>query len=180
MGWREFAATGYGSVACDVRRHPRGFAADCPRVVRLWRSRRANLAAAESRPEGAPTAGLLALEACSGLFMRRNRPLPGPVVPMRLTADQIEVIQQAAADVFGADAVVRLFGSRLDDAARGGDVDLLVQINRELEEPAAMAALLEAKVSRAMHGRKVDVLLSAPGLARAPIHEIAERTGVRL
>lgn len=99
---------------------------------------------------------------------------------MRLTADQIQVIQQAAAEVFGTDAVVRLFGSRLDDLARGGDVDLLVQIDRELEEPAALAALLEAKVSRAMHGRKVDVLLSAPGLVRAPIHEIAERTGVRL
>jgi predicted nucleotidyltransferase len=99
---------------------------------------------------------------------------------MRLTADQIRAIQQAAADVFGADVGVRLLGSRLDDEARGGDVDLLVQINRELGDPAAMAALMEAGVSRAMHGRKVDVLLSAPSLARSPIHEIAERTGVRL
>jgi predicted nucleotidyltransferase len=99
---------------------------------------------------------------------------------MRLTADQIRAIQQAAADVFGADVVVRLLGSRLDDEARGGDVDLLVQIDRELGDPAAMAALMEARVSRAMHGRKVDVLLSAPGLARSPIHAIAKRTGVRL
>jgi hypothetical protein len=39
---------------------------------------------------------------------------------------------------------------------------------------------LSAKVSRgarAMHGRKVDVLLSAPNLMRLPIHDMAFKEG---
>ena len=39
---------------------------------------------------------------------------------MRLSADQIEAIKQETAHFFGADARVWLFGSRADDAARGG------------------------------------------------------------
>jgi hypothetical protein len=40
-----------------------------------------------------------------------------------------------------------------------------------------MAAQLAARVSRAMHGRKVDVVISAPNLMRLPIHDIAFQEG---
>ena len=40
-----------------------------------------------------------------------------------------------------------------------------------------MAAQMAARVSRAMQGRKVDVLLSAPNLKRLPIHDIAFNEG---
>jgi hypothetical protein len=40
-----------------------------------------------------------------------------------------------------------------------------------------MAAQMSALVSRAMHGRKVDVLLSAPNLMRLPIHDMAFKEG---
>jgi predicted nucleotidyltransferase len=46
---------------------------------------------------------------------------------MRLSAAQTRVILHCIRQQFGADASVMLFGSRLDDAARGGDVDLLVE-----------------------------------------------------
>ena len=46
---------------------------------------------------------------------------------MRLSADQARVILGCVRQQFGADAQVMLFGSRLDDLARGGDVDLLVE-----------------------------------------------------
>ena len=46
---------------------------------------------------------------------------------MRLTATQTRVILDCIRQQFGADASVMLFGSRLDDTARGGDVDLLVE-----------------------------------------------------
>jgi len=45
---------------------------------------------------------------------------------MRLNAEETASIKRIIADVFGADATVRLFGSRVDDAKRGGDVDLYV------------------------------------------------------
>jgi len=46
---------------------------------------------------------------------------------MRLSKFEIETLVRAAHDYFEPDAVVRLFGSRLDDAARGGDIDLLIE-----------------------------------------------------
>jgi len=46
---------------------------------------------------------------------------------MRLSASQTPAILQCVRQQFGADTQVMLFGSRLDDSADGGDVDLLVE-----------------------------------------------------
>jgi hypothetical protein len=99
---------------------------------------------------------------------------------MRLSHEQAEQIRQLTRQVAGEQALVRLFGSRLDDAARGGDVDLLLELPQAVDNPALLAAQLSALVSRALHGRKVDVLLSAPNLLRLPIHEVAFKEGVLL
>ena len=72
---------------------------------------------------------------------------------------------------------MRLFGSRLDDGARGGDLDLMLELPDPVANPALLAARLSAQVSRLMHGRKVDVLLSAPNLMRLPIHDMAFKEG---
>ena len=96
---------------------------------------------------------------------------------MRLTELQIQTIRQLALDFAGSRSRVRVFGSRLDDAARGGDLDLMLELADPVDNPALMAAQLSAQVSRIMHGRKVDVLLSAPNLMRLPIHEVAFREG---
>lgn len=99
---------------------------------------------------------------------------------MRLGLDQQQAIQRAVREVFGPDARVRLFGSRLDDDAKGGDIDLLVEVNEPIDVPAELAARLSVKVMRACNGRKVDVVLTAPNLEVMPIHEIARRQGVLL
>lgn len=96
---------------------------------------------------------------------------------MRLTDDQTQTIRQLARQVGGSRTRVRVFGSRLDDTAHGGDVDLMLELPEPVDNPALMAAQMSALVSRAMHGRKVDVLLSAPNLMRLPIHDIALKEG---
>jgi len=46
---------------------------------------------------------------------------------MRLNPDQVQVIRDAANAAFGRGTAVWLFGSRVNDAKRGGDIDLVVE-----------------------------------------------------
>ena len=96
---------------------------------------------------------------------------------MRLTDYQTQAIRQFAHQVGGEQSRVRVFGSRLDDTAKGGDLDLLLELLEPVDNPALMAAQLSALVSRVMSGRKVDVLLSAPNLMHLPIHDVAFKEG---
>ncbi len=99
---------------------------------------------------------------------------------MRPSGAEVARIRAVVRETAGPDAEVWLFGSRLDDRARGGDVDPMVRLPRPVARPAALAALLEAWPTRALGGRKVDVVLDAPNLARSGIHETVEDEGVRL
>lgn len=99
---------------------------------------------------------------------------------MRLCTDQVATMRQEALNLAGDSARVWLFGSRVHDEARGGDVDLLVEVDEAVTEPALLSARLGARVSKSMHGRKVDVLIEAPNLLRLPIHAVAHAEGVRL
>ncbi len=96
---------------------------------------------------------------------------------MRLTDYQTQAIRRLARQIAGSQSRVRVFGSRLDDAAHGGDLDLLLELADPVDNPALMAAQMSAQVSRTMHGRKVDVLISAPNLMRLPIHDAAFKEG---
>ncbi|MCK9216035.1 MAG: nucleotidyltransferase domain-containing protein [Rhodoferax sp.] len=99
---------------------------------------------------------------------------------MRLTPSQIAAIRTSTTRLAGDAARVWLFGSRVRDDARGGDVDLLLELDEAVTEPAQLSARLAAQVSRAMYGRKVDVLIKAPNLQFLPIHSIALAEGIRL
>lgn len=99
---------------------------------------------------------------------------------MRLSQDQIAAIRKGACQLAGDSAQVWLFGSRVRDDERGGDVDLMLDLDQAVAEPAQLAARFAAQVSKSMHGRKVDVLIKAPNLMHLPIHSIALAEGVRL
>lgn len=99
---------------------------------------------------------------------------------MRITPEQIVTIRQGVSQLAGDAARVWLFGSRVRDEARGGDVDLLVELDVAVAEPAQLSARLASLVSRAMYGRKVDVLIKAPNLKLLPIHTVALAEGIRL
>ena len=49
---------------------------------------------------------------------------------MRLTTHQISTIKTTAQSVWGSSVQVTLFGSRVHDAKRGGDIDLYLETNR--------------------------------------------------
>lgn len=80
---------------------------------------------------------------------------------MRLTPDEVGAIKSSAAQAFGLDTAVRLFGSRIDDAKRGGDIDLHIEFTkfdparqREVRFRADLWERLdEEPVSVVVHGR---------------------------
>lgn len=99
---------------------------------------------------------------------------------MRLNADQIQAIRFAAKTTFGDAAAVWLFGSRVDDAKKGGDIDLLVRpepatIDRAFEKKIHMLALLE----RGLGERKIDLVIEQPNDDR-PIVAVAHATGIQI
>lgn len=99
---------------------------------------------------------------------------------MRLTDEQVAGIRDVVRAEVGEQAEIRLFGSRLDDARKGGDVDLFVEVPHAVTNPALLSARISARVGRLMYGRQVDVVLSAPNLRKAAIHDIARARGQKL
>lgn len=99
---------------------------------------------------------------------------------MRLGQSISGQLKRLAVEEAGSQARLRLFGSRLDDRAVGGDVDLLLEVSEPVPNPAWLIASMAARASRILGGRKVDVVLAAPNLERFPIHEAALQHGVML
>ena len=99
---------------------------------------------------------------------------------MRLTAEQIKSIKNVANCVLGVPSRIWLFGSRTDDKRRGGDIDLLLETDAELENRAQAICKIYGALIMVLGERKLDVLLKDGRTADAPVFEIAKRTGVLL
>ncbi len=99
---------------------------------------------------------------------------------MRLNPDQSRAIVAATRDLAGADARVRLFGSRLNDDDRGGDIDLLVECPQPVARPVWLAAQIVARLQRLLGERRIDVLVVDPTTALQPVHRVAQAEGVVL
>jgi len=84
---------------------------------------------------------------------------------MRLTRDQCDKIRRTVAGFLGDAASVFVYGSRLDDEARAGDVDLLVRTAEPVD--ALEQARLQMKLEEALQ-LPVDLLLVAEGLETTP------------
>ncbi len=99
---------------------------------------------------------------------------------MRLNSDQVKAIKQTAQQVLGDDARVTLFGSRANDALRGGDIDLLFETPRQLNNRVAATGQIYVKLIHHLGDRKIDVLLKDATTAEAPVMRAARETGVVL
>jgi hypothetical protein len=99
---------------------------------------------------------------------------------MRLSSDQVQAIKQAAQQVLGEDARVTLFGSRTNDALRGGDIDLLFETSRQLDNRVAATGSLYVELIRRLGDRKIDVVLKDAATPDAPVMRVARETGVML
>ena len=93
---------------------------------------------------------------------------------MRLEIQDRSVISDAIhrAD---PDAIVYLFGSRVDDAAKGGDIDLLV-LSKKIHLMEKIDIL--AQLHQSLGERKIDIVVH-PDSSR-PFAKLAIENGIRL
>ena len=84
---------------------------------------------------------------------------------MRLTSTEQSSIAEAARAVLPAGSRVSLFGSRVDDALRGGDIDLLVEPGVALDaaQQITLRTRLAARLYRLIGERRIDIVLALPG-----------------
>lgn len=99
---------------------------------------------------------------------------------MRMPPNYQTTITETAIKVFGARVSVWLFGSRLDDAAKGGDVDLLIKLESPTADKAILAARYNALLQMKLGLQKFDVLVIDPSTPLKQIHQHALSKGVQL
>jgi hypothetical protein len=98
---------------------------------------------------------------------------------MRLDAEEVQAIKTAARDLFGPAAVVRLYGSRVDDAKRGGDIDLHLEVPAGTATPAMMNELSWA-LAHAIGEQKIDIRLQPIGAVDEVFDRVAKTQGIVL
>lgn len=99
---------------------------------------------------------------------------------MRLTTEQITAIKQKTAFIFGDEAQVYLFGSRTDDDAKGGDIDLFIDLAKAIENPVLKTIRLNGLLQQEIGMQKIDIIFHAPPYDWQPIHTEAKQRGILL
>ena len=99
---------------------------------------------------------------------------------MRLSPHDREAILRATAEVAGPQARALLFGSRTDDSARGGDIDLLVELPQPGADALGLSLRLSARIQRRIGLRRIDVLVADPATPVTPLLARARREGLAL
>lgn len=96
---------------------------------------------------------------------------------MRLSEHERHIIREAAAEVFGPEVLVMLFGSRVDDAKRGGDIDLFVEVP-DISDILAKRTRFAAQLQMRLGEQKIDIVVASD--PSRLVEQEARRTGVIL
>lgn len=101
---------------------------------------------------------------------------------MRLTPAEQQAIAAAARAAWRPGTRVALFGSRTDPAARGGDIDLLVESAEPMsaQEVVARRGDFVARLYRAIGERRIDVLVCGPQVPAPPAAVLASARAAAL
>ena len=76
---------------------------------------------------------------------------------MRLQSREIQTIIRVAKEIYGEDVAVYLFGSRVDDTKRGGDIDLLIRTIGEKKGVLARIRMI-SRLKQCLGNQKIDII----------------------
>lgn len=96
---------------------------------------------------------------------------------MRLTSEEKQQIKYYVSSIFGAGSRVFLFGSRADDAKKGGDIDLFIEPEC-IFDAYEQQIRLESKLQLALGDQRMDIVLARDH--KRLIEQEARKNGVLL
>lgn len=99
--------------------------------------------------------------------------------PVRLRPEEIAAVKRSVAEHFGAEAELRVFGSRADPAKRGGDLDLQLRLTGPKPGWRVESRCVGA-IEQALEDRHTDLLVLGSDETPRRIDEVAIATGVLL
>ena len=99
---------------------------------------------------------------------------------MRLTPAQQHTIKATAAEVFGTEVKVSLFGSRTDDTRKGGDIDLLIELPNPQPEVQRKRLSFVTRLQQRLGDQRINLLIVQPNTPIQAIHEVVQATGIPL
>lgn len=100
---------------------------------------------------------------------------------MRLKPDQLEKIKKYAIEIFGKDCKVYIFGSRIDNKKKGGDIDIFIETNSDIESIQQKKIKLIIQLIKTLGEQKIDIIVFNPNLMKnLPIYNIAKKEGLRI
>ncbi|MET0852938.1 MAG: nucleotidyltransferase domain-containing protein [Candidatus Rokuibacteriota bacterium] len=98
---------------------------------------------------------------------------------MRLLPREIAAIRKAVREVFGPTASVRIFGFRVRDDLKGGDIDLFVEVESGQASVASEQQVRDL-VAPTVEDLRIDIILHERGATLTPLERIALGDGLLL
>lgn len=100
---------------------------------------------------------------------------------MRLTAMEQDVISNSFRQCFRAEDHLWLFGSRIHDQKRGGDIDLYVETHLDSDQAIKSKFSFLGIVKDKIGDQKIDIVLNILTIGSSqPIYKIAREEGIQL
>jgi len=108
--------------------------------------------------------------------------LPNTPPPVRLSPQdkaylletlETEITQHGGGQVW-------LFGSRVNLEAKGGDIDLYIELDKPINNKLAFTLQLDIALEKKLGERKIDIVVKAPNTPDSALHQIAKQRGVLL
>jgi predicted nucleotidyltransferase len=96
---------------------------------------------------------------------------------MRLSKPEQQALHDAGMRWFGV--APRLFGSRVDDSGRGGDIDVYIEADLSPQDAFERETSMAAQLYRVLGDRKIDIVVNT-GRLDLPIYRVARAQGVWL
>ncbi|MCF8242839.1 MAG: nucleotidyltransferase domain-containing protein [Melioribacteraceae bacterium] len=97
---------------------------------------------------------------------------------MRLNKEHIDFIKRTATALFGENTKVYLFGSRVDDNKKGGDIDIYIETTLKTSIFEKKIEMLK-RLHEYMGEQKIDIVINNH-TSQKFIYEVAKQEGVIL